>query len=300
MPGDTSTLLLFLELLSIIGLQLTAGRLSQPPDQEDRIMQLQRGDWALVTGASSGIGREFCGQLAAAGMNLVLVARRKPLLAEAATALSEAHGVRCLVVAVDLSQPRAAEKVHERVAGEGQRVRLLVNNAAFGRWGRFEDTPAADYEAMVQTNAVALVSLCRVFLADLTSFPSSAIINLSSPAALQPTPYMAVYAATKAFVHNFSQALYGEWHAKGVLVQTLVPGPTATEFDAKAGAYESALKERGTPQEVVAAALAHLNRDVPLVATAKGTLQQRFFAGLFPSKMVIKTVARMFQPPEKS
>jgi short-subunit dehydrogenase len=124
------------------------------------------------------------------------------------------------------------------------------------------------------------------------------VINVSSAAAYQPVPFMAVYAASKAFVQSFSQALHGEWKEHGILVQTLVPGPTATEFDAKAGAYESALTERDAPADVVRAALAGLERDVPVVNAAKGTYKQRVFAGLAPHAMVIREVGKMFRPPE--
>ena len=108
---------------------------------------------------------------------------------------------------------------------------------------------------------------------------------------------MAVYAATKAFVSSFSQGIYGEWKDRGVLVQTLVPGPTETEFDTVAGAYPSALNGRAKTDVVVRKSLAHLAKDVPLVITAKGTYKQRLFAALAPAKLVIRTVARMFKPP---
>ena len=257
-----------------------------------------RGCWALVTGASSGIGREFCHQLAAAGIFLVMVARREPLLNELAEQLAHKHHVRTLAVPIDLSRPAAAAQVKARLDLEGIRVRLLCNNAASGHWGRFEASSAEAYEEMIRLNTAALVSLCWHLLPDLSSHPTSVVINVSSQAAYQPVPFMAVYAATKAFVQSFSQALYGEWKNRGVLVQTLVPGPTATEFDAKAGAYESAVKERGSPEEVVRVALAHLGKDAPIVTNAKGTYQQRLFAALAPPRMVIKTVARMFQPRE--
>lgn len=256
-----------------------------------------KGDWALVTGASSGIGREFCKQLGAAGMNLVLVARQQALLEDLATELTTKHGVQARVLTLDLSEQGAAHQVKAEVEAIDVKIRLLVNNAAFGRWGKFEGNPSHDYEQMILLNTAALVSLCRLFLPDFASFRSSAIINVSSPAALQPVPYMAVYAATKSFVHGFSQALYGEWSARGIHVQTLLPGPTATEFDAKAGAYDSALKTRGTTAEVVTASLSGLQHKLPLVAVAKGTYKQRLFAALFPAKTVIATVARMFRPP---
>lgn len=256
-----------------------------------------KGDWALVTGASSGIGREFCKQLGAAGMNLVLVARQQALLEELATEMTTKHGVQARVLTADLSERGAAPRVKAEVEAIGVKIRLLVNNAAFGRWGGFEGNASHDYEQMILLNTSVLVGLCRQFLPDLASFSNSAIINVSSPAALQPVPYMAVYSATKSFVHGFSQALYGEWRARGIHVQTLLPGPTATEFDAKAGAYDSALKTRGTTAEVVTASLAALQHKVPLVAVAKGTYKQRLFAALFPAKIVIFTVARMFRPP---
>ncbi len=256
-----------------------------------------KGHWALITGASSGLGREFAIQLAAIGLNLILVARRKALLDALAADLSHRHGTRVLVSPVDLAQPDAVPAIRSRLAAEGVRVRLLCNNAAFGRWGRFEETPADIYQQMLQVNISAMVALCHHFLPDLASFPTSAIINVSSPAALQPVPYMAVYAATKSFVDNFSQALYGEWMNRGILVQTLLPGPTATEFDTIAGAYETVLKARGKPEQVVRDSLAHLEKSTPIVKSASGTYKQRLFSAVFPAKMVIATVARMFQPP---
>ncbi|MBE9535110.1 MAG: SDR family NAD(P)-dependent oxidoreductase [Proteobacteria bacterium] len=259
-----------------------------------------KGDWALVTGASSGIGREFAIQLAAAGMNVVLVARRKHLLDILALELSQQYGIRTLTLSVNLSRTNVISEIKSRLVEEDVKVRMLVNNAAFGRWGRFEKTQLEVYEEMIRLNVMAMVSLCHHFLQDLNSFPSSAIINVSSPAAYNPIPYMSVYAATKAFVSSFSQALYGEWKDRGVLVQTLVPGPTETEFDSIAGAYASALKNRGPADEVVKTSLAHLAGDAPLVISAKGTYKQRLFAALFPAKTVIKTVARMFHPPKKN
>ena len=257
------------------------------------------GAWGLVSGASSGIGREFCVQLAAAGMNLVLVARREAILDEFADELRTRHGIATRVIAADLAREEAAAEIQARLTREGIAVRLLCNNAAFGRWGRFEQTEAEVYCEMIRLNTSAMVSLCHRLLPALSSHPSSVVINVSSPAAYQPIPYMAVYAASKAFVHSFSQALYGEWRARGVLVQTLVPGPTDTEFDAKAGAYDSALKTRASPAEVVRTALAHLGQDQPVVAAAKGLFKQRFFAGVFPPRTVIEQVGRMFRPPEE-
>jgi short-subunit dehydrogenase len=257
-----------------------------------------KGSWALVTGASSGIGRAFAIRLAEAGLNLCLVARRAALLDTLARDLEARHGVRVLCTAKDLLRlDGALPAIDGLLDREGARIRLLCNSAAFGRWGKFEQESSAVYADMIALNTTVVVSLCHHFLPHLTSFPSSAIINISSPAAFQPVPYMAVYAATKAFVHSFSQALYGEWKERGVLVQTLVPGPTETEFDRIAGAYGDALKQKGTPEEVVRSALTHLKSDAPVAIAARGTFQQRFLVPLLPAKVVINSVERMFRPP---
>jgi short-subunit dehydrogenase len=255
------------------------------------------GHWALVTGASSGIGEEFAGQLAQAGMRLVLVARREERLQAVVDRLRARYGVEVRAVVADLADTAAAARIREELDAAGIRVRLLCNNAGAGRWGRFEATEARVYDELGTLNTTALVAMCRRFFDHLAGFPNSAVINVSSAAAYQPVPYMAVYAASKAFVQSFSQALHGEWKEHGILVQTLVPGPTDTEFDAKAGAYESALTERDPPADVVRASLAGLERGVPVVTAAKGTYKQRVFAGLAPPAMVIREVGKMFKPP---
>lgn len=263
------------------------------------MLSFQPSDWALVTGASSGIGRAFCLRLADAGANLVLVARRTKLLDALANDLAARYGIKTLVLAVDLSDPLAPSQIRRQMDEAEVRIRLLINNAAVGRWGFFEATKPEVYARMIQLNVGAMTAMCAEFLPHLSSHPRSAIINVSSQAAFQPVPYMAVYAATKAYVHSFSLALYEEWRSRGIHVQTLVPGPSATEFDATAGAYESAVLERRPPMEAVQAALVHLAESQPVVATAKGIWKQRLFAGLFPPRMVVREVAKMFKPPEK-
>jgi len=256
-----------------------------------------KGHWALVTGASSGIGEEFAGQLAQAGVRLVLVARREERLLAVVQRLREQYGVEARAIVADLADVTAVARIRDELDGEGIRIRLLCNNAGAGRWGRFEATDAKVYDELNTLNTTTLVATCRRFFDHLAAFPSSAVINVSSAAAYQPVPFMAVYAASKAFVQSFSQALHGEWKEHGILVQTLVPGPTDTEFDAKAGAYESALTERGPAADVVRASLAALERGVPVVNAAKGTYKQRVFAGLAPPAMVIREVGKMFRPP---
>lgn len=256
-----------------------------------------KGQWALVTGASSGIGQEFCVQLARTGMNVVLVARRKDLLDSLSSSLATQYGVKTLAVNLDLTRGPAIDELKARLAKDGIRVRLLCNNAGIGRWGRFEKSSEDQYQQIISLNISAMISLCYRFREDLESFPTSAVVNVSSAACYQPVPFMAAYAASKAFIQSFSQALYGEWKDRGILVQTLVPGPTQTEFDSKAGAYESSLTKRAPVSDVVSASLKGLSKGDPVVVAAKGTFMQRFFAGLFPPRMVIREVGKMFRPP---
>jgi len=151
---------------------------------------------------------------------------------------------------------------------------------------------------MVTLNAVTPIVLCRLFAEDLLSHGSAAVINVSSPAVFQPIPYMAAYAASKCTLHNFSLALSEEWREKGVFVQTLLPAPTATEFDVKAGAYGSALgAEREAPAVVVLLSLSALERGSILVSSTKGLFIQRMFGGVFPAAVVLRKVAGMFRPP---
>jgi hypothetical protein len=146
--------------------------------------------------------------------------------------------------------------------------------------------------------AAAPLALCAEFLPSLRGYPESLIVNVSSPAAYQPVPYMASYAAAKTALQHFSLALYQELKGTGVLVQTLVPAPSQTEFDDRAGAYQSGVGDvRRPPEEVVAACLANLDTERPLAGNAKGLYKQRMFAGLFPVRMVLAMVAKMFKPP---
>lgn len=256
------------------------------------------GSWAVVTGASAGIGQEFARQLAQRKINVVLVARRGDLLKSLADELKLGCGVDALPIELDLAQAHAARSLHAAVKARGVEPRLLVNNAGVGRWGRFEDTDIDTYARILAVNTTCVAELCRFFLPDLAERPPSAIINVSSPAALQPVPFMAAYAASKAFVHSLSLALHEEWRERGVYVQTLIPGPTATEFDTLAGAYSSQLgSDRCHPAHVVRTALAGFVNEQPLVAAASGIYLQKVFAAVAPVRFVIGKVGRMFQPP---
>lgn len=265
-------------------------------------LTLLKGSWALVTGASAGIGREFCGQLAEAGVNIAMVARSQAKLQSLGKDLQAAHGVDFLAIGADLGQPGCVDVVMEQLHGAGIRVRLLINNAAFGRWGAFcgegglrQDL--AMYESMLTLNMVTPTLLCRALHADLRATAPSGVINVSSAAVFQPVPYMAAYAASKAALHSLSLALSEEWRENGILVQTLLPAPTESGFDARAGAYESELgSHRDPPSVAVKRSLEALESGEVMVSTAPGIYKQRFFGALFPPKYVVAKVAEMFHP----
>jgi short-subunit dehydrogenase len=263
-----------------------------------RIPDRYRGEWALVTGASSGIGREFCVQLAAAGMNVALTARRKELLDELAATLSGRTGVQTMTVRADLGDAGAVNEIHRQVAAEGIRVRILVNNAGVWHWGLFEGQSADECARMIHVNALAVVQMVRAFLPDLGTHPDSVIVNVSSPAALQPMPYAALYAATKAFVHSFSRALREECGGRGIRVKTLVPGATRTNFASRTGGAHPFGERLASPSEVVKKALEELDGKRGVICHARWTYLQRLCAGLLPADLLARMVGYRYRWPE--
>ncbi|AKU89982.1 3-oxoacyl-[acyl-carrier protein] reductase [Vulgatibacter incomptus] len=188
----------------------------------------------MITGASSGIGEAFARALATRGMHLVLAARREERLLALADALAKAHGVETRVVPVDLRQPFGPATLW-REAGRDREIHLLVNNAGFGLQGRFEDLPTERQLDLVRLNVNAVVELTALFLPAMQDRGEGGVINVSSAVAFQPVPLMAAYAASKAFVLSFSEALWSENLDLGVRVQALCPGGSPTEFQAVAG-----------------------------------------------------------------
>ncbi|MEM1368454.1 MAG: SDR family oxidoreductase [Cyanobacteria bacterium P01_H01_bin.15] len=185
---------------------------------------------ALITGASSGIGAAFARALAAEKSDLVLLARSKNKLEALANELVEQFGVQTQVIVQDLTVPNVGEVVEQAVTDGPESVDLLINNAGFGDYGEFCDRPLSKNMEMLQLNITALTDLTGRFLPAMQQRGSGGIINVASIAAFQPLPFMAVYAATKAYVLSFSEALWAENKDKGVNVLALCPGPTESEF----------------------------------------------------------------------
>lgn len=194
-----------------------------------------RGSWALITGASSGLGAEFARKLAHRGANLVLAARSRERLEHLADDLARVNGVETRAVTTDLSTYEGIQLFLDAVDALGFPIEHLVNNAGFGAVGGFTTTDAETHRRMVRLNVEALTSLSRHFLPRMLATRSGGIIHVASTAAYQPTPFMATYGATKAFVLSFSLALSEETRGSGVRVTALCPGPVPTGFQAVAG-----------------------------------------------------------------
>jgi hypothetical protein len=185
---------------------------------------------ALITGASSGIGAAFAKELAARKINLILVARSEDKLQQLAQQLTQQYQIRAEVIACDLTQPKAVQTIFEKISQQGLSIDLLINNAGFGDYGAFTDRKIDKYLSMIQLNISVLMELTHLFLPSMKQRRSGGIINVASIAGFQPLPYMSVYAATKAFVLNFTEAIWAENKDSGVRILALCPGATESEF----------------------------------------------------------------------
>lgn len=254
------------------------------------------GPWALVTGASAGIGEAFARELAARGLNLVLTARRADRLEALAGDLSGAFSVQCRCVPMDLSRKGAAMALAGEISDLD--VGLVVNNAGFGALGRFGTQDPGQLFQMIALNCTAPVLLTQVLLPRLRARERGAIVFLASVAGYQGSPYMACYSATKAFDLIFGEALARECQGSGVDVLVVSPGTTETEFQAVAGA----LPHRGdSAVSVVRQALGALGRKHTVVTGLAHKLQvtsERFFPRRFVTWAAAKVLLPM-TPPEK-
>lgn len=256
-----------------------------------------QGKTALVTGASFGIGEAFARRLAAEGANVIVTARSQDRLAKLAEELRTRHGVKVSVVVADLAEDSGPETILRATEGSGQPVDLLINNAGFGVVGDFADLPLAQQQLMIQVNVTALVTVSHLFLQPMLQRRSGAIVHVSSTAAFQGVPYMAAYAATKAFILNFSEGLWAECAAHGVRIQALCPGATATNFQQVAGT--APLRDHSkmqTPEEVVAASLQGLAQNQSVVVSGLANQAMLFAERFVPRQFVTRAAARLYQP----
>ncbi|GAB7036232.1 MULTISPECIES: SDR family NAD(P)-dependent oxidoreductase [Catenuloplanes] len=229
-----------------------------------------RSQTVLLTGASGGIGAAFARALAARGARLVLVARRAEPLDALADELRRTARVE--VFALDLSGPDAAARLHRAVTDRGIHVTSLINNAAVGSFALFADADPGWLATEIAVDVAAPVALTAAFLPDLLRAGNGFVINLAGATAYLPSPRMAVYSATKAFMVSFTESLWTELRGTGLTVFAVAPGATATGFTADMGpdaAVLTAGKVR-RPEDVVATALRHLERRDPGPAVIDG------------------------------
>jgi short-subunit dehydrogenase len=251
-------------------------------------------DFALVTGASSGIGKEFVELLAEQGRNILLVARREDVLRTIAADVQKRYGIQAEVIVADLSEPSSSEYVFTEAQKFGN-VDLLINNAGFGNNGEFHESDWQREHSLLQVNIVALVELTHRFLPSMKVCNNGGIINIASIVAYQPTPLMATYGASKVFVRNFSLALAYELRATNIRVHCCCPGATDTSFFDNAQMSRSMKPPTQSPREVAQIALDSLTQNKPLVVSGFMNKVSAFATRLLPHYLSASIAERFFR-----
>lgn len=256
------------------------------------------GKWALVTGASAGIGEELARQLAEAGTHLVLTARRTERLRALASEFSAQYGTKVEIFAADLTQRDAPQQIHQFTSGKSIEVDLLVNNAGFGAFGYVHKIPQHKIAEMIQVNCTAVVALTQLYAPAMIARRSGDILIVSSVAAFQPVPFNSAYAATKAFDLLFSQGIAEELRQFGVRVCALCPGSTTTEFQSVANQPDRTFRSPETSEKVARVGLEGMARgDTFVISGGKNRLMVEL-ERIAPRRFVAKMAAKMMQPQE--
>lgn len=263
------------------------------------MMQL-RNKRILVTGASSGIGEVFARELAGRGNHLILVARSENKLAALAEQLMKEHSVQVDVIVNDLSKEGAPANLYQACQERQLDVDMVINNAGFATHGFFEQVSGERQHDEVMLNVMSVVDITHLFLPGLLKKGSGAVINVSSTAAFQPDPYMAVYGATKAFVLSFTQALWEENRARGVQFLALCPGATQTDFFNVVGTDDASVGKRDTPENVVKASLRALERGQPYVVPGFQNYMTAQLSRLLSRKQVLRLVGGLLRPRNRA
>lgn len=257
----------------------------------------------LITGASTGIGAEFARQFAASGHDLVVVARSADRLEELANRLRSAHGVTVTVIAMDLSRPSAAAELWERTSGLDLDVDVLVNNAGVGTHSDVAEADPQRLEDEVELNCRTLVGTTARYLPSMRAKGAGTVVNVASTASFQPLPQMAVYAATKAFVLSFTEAVWAEERKHGIRVLAVCPGLTDTPFfelaggaAATAASGTAARTFTRTPAQVVEHTLRELSGSKPsFVDGIANAFVARGLNRLLPKRAVIAISGRLLR-----
>ncbi|MFN3660380.1 MAG: SDR family NAD(P)-dependent oxidoreductase [Brevinematales bacterium] len=256
--------------------------------------------WVLITGSSQGLGKALAFECAKRGFSLILAARRKEILEEIAQSLRETYHVDVHVVASDLSRPEGVDTLWDWCKKQQLWPDILINNAGKGLFGCFENQTEVDIHHLLYLNMESLTLLCHRFGPKMQ--PNHGIIvNVSSLVGMIPTPYFAVYSATKSYVLSFSRALFQEWKHKGITVSCLLPGYMRTGFDTGAGIgnerYLGISSSLGLDVEKVASyVLPRILKRKSIIYASRGNSFLVFFLGLVPVKWRSE-IARLFLKP---
>ena len=261
---------------------------------------------ALITGASTGIGYELAHLFAQNHYDLVIIARHQDKLEEMAAQFERKYGVHVIPHVCDLTDPAAPDSIFQEMERQKIHVDVLVNNAGFGIYGLFAASDIKQQLEMVQLNVTALTHLTRLFLSGMVARKSGKILNVASTAAFQPGPLMAVYYATKAYVLFFSEAVANELKGTGVTMTVLCPGPTASQFQRRAGIEKTRLVKTGmmTAAQVARIGYRALMKGQPVVVAGWRNKIFAFLIRFSPRQLAVRIVRalqeeRMKQEPPR-
>ena len=255
--------------------------------------------YALITGASKGIGKAIAVELAKKKYNVLLLARSGELLEQLAAELKEKYGVQTAYLAIDLSITDADEKIFNWCKSNQYTVNILVNNAGYGLAGPFDRYSKKENAALIQVNIISLMQLCQAFLPMLKAQPRSYILNIASSSAYQSVPMLNLYSSSKAFVLHFSRSLSHELKGTTVSVTAVSPGPTDTDFPNRAQMKEktkkTASKLHATPESVAVIAVTAMLAGKREVVTGFINKLGVFLVWLLPKSFVEKTAAGIYK-----
>lgn len=252
--------------------------------------------WALITGASAGIGWALAEQLAAGGAHLVLTARRIDRLQKLAAELSSKHHINVEVFTADLTRSEAPGEIYAFTTGKKLEVELLINNAGFGAFGYTHEIPVEKLLEMIQVNCAAVVHLTQLYLPAMVARRSGDVLIVASTAAFQALPFNNVYAATKGFDLLFAEGLSEEVHPFGVHVCALCPGSTTTEFQQVAHQPDRAFKVAETAEKVARVGLQGLAQGKSYVISGAMNRLMMEAERIAPRRLVARTAAKMMRP----
>ncbi len=259
--------------------------------------------YALITGATSGIGYELAKLFAANGYDLVIVARREDELEKTAGELQMNYNVNVVSVAKDLFERQASFELYEYIKGKGIKVGILVNDAGQGQYGEFIHTDINREMDIIQLNITSLVVLTKLYLQDMVAAGKGRILNVASIAGKLPGPLQAVYHGTKAFVHSFTEAIRSEVKDSGVVITSLLPGATDTDFFAKADMLGSKTVQEGEladPAQVAKDGYEALMEGEDMVVSGFKNKMQVAMSNITPDEMVADKVHKQQAPAKEN